>query len=84
MKALLARIREKRAAAPQVQADFQEEKNVKMLNKPITSSGKIWFQSLARTITNACKVSSLLISKRRRGNFDELFGSSSQIQQGPL
>jgi outer membrane lipoprotein carrier protein len=45
LKALLGRIREKRAAAPQVQADFQEEKNVKMLNKPIVSSGKIWFQS---------------------------------------
>ena len=45
LKTLLGRIREKRAAAPQVQADFQEEKNVKMLNKPIVSSGKIWFQS---------------------------------------
>jgi outer membrane lipoprotein-sorting protein len=45
LKALLGRIREKRAAAPQVQADFQEEKNVKMLNKPIVSSGKVWFQS---------------------------------------
>src|SRR5262249_13171233 len=42
---LLSRIREKKAAAPQVQADFQEVKNVHMLNKPITSSGKIWFQS---------------------------------------
>jgi chaperone LolA len=45
LKALLGRIREKRAAAPQMQSDFQEEKNVKMLNKPIVSSGKIWFQS---------------------------------------
>jgi outer membrane lipoprotein carrier protein len=45
LKTLLGRIREKRASAPQVQADFQEEKNVKMLNKPITSSGRIWFQS---------------------------------------
>lgn len=45
IKALLARIREKRAAAPQVQADFQEEKNVHLLNKPITSSGKVWFQA---------------------------------------
>ena len=45
VKALLARIREKRAAAPQVQADFQEEKTVHMLNKPITSSGKLWFQA---------------------------------------
>jgi chaperone LolA len=45
LKSLLGRIKEKRASAPQVQADFQEEKNVKMLNKPIVSSGKIWFQS---------------------------------------
>lgn len=45
LKALLGRIREKRASAPQVQADFQEEKNVRMLNKPISSAGKVWFQS---------------------------------------
>src|SRR3954469_21755474 len=45
LKALLGRIREKRVAAPQLQSDFQEEKNVKMLSKPISSSGKIWFQS---------------------------------------
>jgi len=45
LKAFLGRVREKRAAAPQLQADFQEEKNVKMLSKPISTSGKIWFQS---------------------------------------
>lgn len=45
LKALLGRIRENRAAAPQVQADFQEEKSVHLLNKPITSSGKMWFQA---------------------------------------
>jgi chaperone LolA len=45
LKTLLARIRDKRAAAPQVQADFQEEKSVHLLNKPITSSGKMWFQA---------------------------------------
>lgn len=45
VKALLARIREKRTAAPQVQADFQEEKTIHMLNKPITNSGKMWFQA---------------------------------------
>lgn len=44
VKALLERIRRERAAAPHVQADFQEEKTVHMLNKPISSSGKIWFQ----------------------------------------
>ena len=45
LKSLLGRIREKRAAAPQVQAEFQEEKTVHMLNKPITSAGKMWFQA---------------------------------------
>jgi outer membrane lipoprotein-sorting protein len=45
VKTLLDRIREKRAAAPQVQADFQEEKNVHLMNKPISSAGKVWFQT---------------------------------------
>lgn len=45
VKALLDRIREKRAGAPQVQADFQEEKIIKMMNKPVVSSGKVWFQA---------------------------------------
>ncbi len=44
VKALLARIHDKRVAAPDVQADFQEQKNVRMLNKPISSSGKVWFK----------------------------------------
>ncbi|MGH8092862.1 MAG: LolA family protein [Chthoniobacterales bacterium] len=43
VKALLARIRAKRAAAPQVQADFKEEKDIHLMNKPISSSGKVWF-----------------------------------------
>jgi chaperone LolA len=45
LKALVGRIREKRAAAPQVQADFQEEKTIRMMNKPVVSSGKVWFQA---------------------------------------
>lgn len=45
LKALLARIREKRAAAPQVQASFQEEKKIHLMNKPINSAGKVWFQA---------------------------------------
>lgn len=45
LKSLLSRIREKRAAAPQVQADFEEEKNVHLMNKPIVSAGKVWFQA---------------------------------------
>jgi len=43
--ALLGRIREKRASAPQVQADFQEEKTIKLMSKPVSSSGKVWFQA---------------------------------------
>ncbi len=44
VKALLDRIRAKRAGAPQVQADFQEEKTVHLMSKPISSTGKVWFQ----------------------------------------
>lgn len=43
VKALLERIRAKRAESPQVQADFEEEKSVHLMNKPINSSGKVWF-----------------------------------------
>jgi len=45
LKTLLGQIREKRAAAPQVQADFQEEKVIRMMSKPVASSGKVWFQA---------------------------------------
>ena len=45
VKSLLGRIREKRASAPQIQADFQEEKTIKMMNKPVASSGRVWFQA---------------------------------------
>jgi outer membrane lipoprotein-sorting protein len=44
VKALLDKIRARRAGAPQVQADFQEEKTVHLMNKPISSAGKVWFQ----------------------------------------
>ena len=44
VKTLLARIRQERASAPQVQADFQEEKTMRLMNKPIVSSGKVSFQ----------------------------------------
>ena len=43
VKALLDRIRARRAGAPQVQADFEEVKNVHLMTKPINSSGKVWF-----------------------------------------
>ncbi len=45
IKNLVARIREKRTQAPQAQADFEEEKVVHLLNKPIMSLGKVWFQA---------------------------------------
>lgn len=45
VKILLAKIREHRAAAPDVQASFQEQKTIHLMNKPIVSSGKIWFHA---------------------------------------
>jgi outer membrane lipoprotein carrier protein len=45
IKSLLAQIREIRAAAPHAQADFREEKTLRLMNKPIVSSGKVWFQA---------------------------------------
>src|SRR5438552_13044844 len=45
VKTLLERIREKRAAAPSMQADFQEQRKIHLLDEPINSSGKIWFQA---------------------------------------
>jgi outer membrane lipoprotein-sorting protein len=45
VKNLLGRIREKRTAAPYVEADFQEEKVIHLMNKPIVSSGKAWFEA---------------------------------------
>ena len=45
VKILLARIAERRASSPDVRADFQEQKTMRLLNKPIVSSGKIWFHA---------------------------------------
>ena len=45
VKNLLQRIREKRAADPAMQADFQEQRKVHLLEEPISSSGKIWYQA---------------------------------------
>src|SRR5229473_1617657 len=44
-KNLLARIAERRATSPDVRADFQEQKTMRLLNEPIVSSGKIWFHA---------------------------------------
>src|SRR5205807_7492979 len=40
-----ARAAERRPSAPDVRADFQEQKTMHLLNKPIISSGKIWFHA---------------------------------------
>jgi outer membrane lipoprotein-sorting protein len=45
VKNLLQRIREKRVAAPNVQADFREERMLHFMNKPVADSGKVWFQA---------------------------------------
>src|SRR5436305_762365 len=45
IKNLLGRVREHRASAPDVHASFQEQKTIHLLNKPIVSSGKIWFHA---------------------------------------
>src|SRR5438034_11046815 len=40
LKNLLARIREN----PTTQADFQEQRVIRLMKKPIVNSGKVWFQ----------------------------------------
>ena len=45
VKNLLARIAERRASSPAVHADFREQKTMHLLNKPIASSGRIWFHA---------------------------------------
>src|SRR5205823_3843207 len=45
IKSLLARIRDRRATTPNLQADFQEERKVHLLDEPIASSGKVWFEA---------------------------------------
>jgi outer membrane lipoprotein carrier protein len=44
VKGVLMKIRERRAAAPHVQADFREEKAIHLMNRPIVSSGRVWFE----------------------------------------
>ena len=45
IKTLLGQIREKRNAAPYLESDFHEEKIIRLMNKPIVTSGKVWFQA---------------------------------------
>ena len=44
IQGLLGKIRERRTAAPYVQADFREEKSIHLMNRPIISTGKVWFE----------------------------------------
>ena len=44
IQALLAKVRERRATAPHVQADFREEKTIRLMARPITSTGRVWFE----------------------------------------
>ena len=44
IQGLLGKIRERRTAAPYVQADFREEKSIHLMNRPIVSTGKVWFE----------------------------------------
>lgn len=42
---LLGRIRRLRADSPNVEAEFREEKTIRLLTKPVATSGKVWFQA---------------------------------------
>ncbi len=45
IKRLLGRVHQNRVASPNVEADFQEEKASHFLNKPLVSTGKVWFHA---------------------------------------
>lgn len=45
LKDVLAKIREARAAAPDMQAEFREEKTIRLMNKPVITSGKVWYEA---------------------------------------
>lgn len=42
---LLGRIRTHRAASPYVHANFEEEKTLHLMTKPIRSAGEVWFEA---------------------------------------
>ena len=44
-KDLLAKIRDRRRASPDMQAEFHEEKTIRLMNKPIVTSGKVWYET---------------------------------------
>jgi outer membrane lipoprotein-sorting protein len=45
VKNLLAKVRDHRASAPDMQAEFREEKTIRLMNKPVITSGKVWYES---------------------------------------
>ena len=45
VKDLLTKIRDRRASAPDMQAEFREENTIRLMNKPIVTSGKVWYET---------------------------------------
>jgi outer membrane lipoprotein carrier protein len=45
LKDVLAKIRDRRGAAPDMQAEFREEKTIRLMNKPVVTSGKVWYEA---------------------------------------
>jgi outer membrane lipoprotein-sorting protein len=45
IKNLLTEIRNLHTTSPDVQMDFREERFVRLMNKPVITSGKIWYQA---------------------------------------
>src|SRR4051812_12670352 len=44
IKGVLQKIKERRAKSPHVQADFREERAIHLMNRPIVTTGKVWFE----------------------------------------
>ena len=45
IKSLLLRVAERRASSPDIRADFQEHKTMRLMNKPVVSTGKISYHA---------------------------------------
>lgn len=45
IKSLLLQVAERRASSPDVRADFQEHKTMRLMNKPVVSTGKISYHA---------------------------------------
>ncbi|HEY6226192.1 MAG TPA: hypothetical protein VI282_03610, partial [Verrucomicrobiae bacterium] len=44
VKNLLVQLHDRHATKPDMQADFREEKTIRLMTKPVVSSGKVWFE----------------------------------------